>query len=117
MIGVSDHLDSCPELHPEVNEMGGLLPYLAESLEPIEPPAWLRESVIAAAKTDLAARVRAGELAARPAAEPVVAPVVAPAAVSGPLWRPLPPPLWLPRIKRPGRSSPSSEPALPVVAA
>jgi hypothetical protein len=82
MIGVSDHLDSCPELHPEVNEMGGLLPYLAESLEPIEPPAWLRESVIAAAKTDLAARVRAGELAARPAAEPVVAPVVAPAAVS-----------------------------------
>ena len=36
-----------------------MLPYLAESLEPVEPPAWLRESVIAAAKADLAAALAA----------------------------------------------------------
>ena len=80
MIAVAAHLDSCPEEHPEVYEFGGVVPYLAESLEPIEPPAWLRESVIAAAKADLSARRRAG-LAAEPAtAQPAVLP--APAAVA-----------------------------------
>jgi hypothetical protein len=49
MIAVSDHLDSCSQPHPEVDDFGGVLPYIAESLEPVEPPAWLRESVIAAA--------------------------------------------------------------------
>ena len=56
MIAVQDHLDSCPKAHPEVNELGGVLPYLAESLEPVETPTWLRKSVIEAAKSDLTAR-------------------------------------------------------------
>ena len=65
MIAVQDHLDSCPKAHPEVNELGGVLPYLAESLEPVESPAWLRKSVIEAAKSDLASRRLIGEPFAR----------------------------------------------------
>jgi anti-sigma-K factor RskA len=65
MIAVQDHLDSCSEAHPEVNELGGVLPYLAESLEPVESPAWLRKSVIEAAKSDLASRRLIGEPFAR----------------------------------------------------
>jgi hypothetical protein len=82
MIAVQDHLDSCPKAHPEVNELGGVLPYLAESLEPVEPPAWLRRSVIEAAKSDLAARRLVGEPFARrlvdtPSERRVAAPVAA----------------------------------------
>jgi hypothetical protein len=80
MIAVSNHLDGCAEPHPEVEDFGGLLPYLAESLEPVEPPAWLRESVIAAARADLVARRRVGKPSEHRIAEPVVAPVLAPAA-------------------------------------
>jgi Anti-sigma-K factor rskA/Putative zinc-finger len=76
MIAVSDHLDSCSKPHPEFEGFGGVLPYLAESLDPVEPPAWLRESVIAAAKADLASRHRIG----RPLALPAMA-AVAPIAL------------------------------------
>lgn len=80
MIAVQDHLDYCPKAHPEVNELGGVLPYLAESLEPVESPAWLRKSVIEAAKSDLAARRLIGEPFARrlvdtPSEHRVAAPV------------------------------------------
>jgi hypothetical protein len=71
MLDVADHLDSCRRGHPEVEECGGVLPYLAASLEPVEPPAWLRESVIAAAKADLVARRRVGKPSERRLAEPV----------------------------------------------
>ena len=37
MLDVADHLDSCRLGHPEVDEFGGVLPYLAASLEPVEP--------------------------------------------------------------------------------
>jgi hypothetical protein len=67
MIAVSDHLDSCSKPHPELEDFGGVLPYLAESLDPVEPPAWLRESVIAAAKADLTSRHRVGMPLALPA--------------------------------------------------
>ena len=65
MIAVQDHLDSCPKAHPEVNELGGVLSYLAESLDPVETPTWLRNSVIEAAKSDLTARRLMGEPFAR----------------------------------------------------
>jgi Anti-sigma-K factor rskA, C-terminal/Putative zinc-finger len=78
MIALSDHLESCPQPHPEIDELGGVLPYLAESLEPVEPPAWLRESVVAAATADLAAR-RSGRYAptriAAAASTPVPLPI------------------------------------------
>jgi hypothetical protein len=71
MLDVADHLDSCRLGHPEVDEFGGVLPYLAASLEPVEPPAWLRESVIAAAEADLVARRRVGKPSERRFVEPV----------------------------------------------
>lgn len=61
MAAVADHLEGCRKAHAEVGEFGGVLPYLAESLHPVEPPAWLRESVIAAARADLVARRRVGK--------------------------------------------------------
>ena len=81
MIAVSDHLDGCRKPHPEVGDLGGVLPYLAESLEPVEPPAWLRESVMAAAKADLAVRRRAGMQSERRVAAPLAEPAVAPVAL------------------------------------
>ena len=85
MLDVADHLDSCRLGHPEIDEFGGVLPYLAASLEPVEPPAWLRESVIAAARADLVARRRVGKPAERTIVEPVALPAALPSAsASGP---------------------------------
>ena len=78
MIAVSGHLKGCRKPHPEIDDLGGVLPYIAESLEPVEPPAWLRESVIAAARADLVARRRVGKPSERRAAQPVMAPVAVP---------------------------------------
>jgi hypothetical protein len=86
MIAVADHLDSCAHDHPEIDEFGGILPYLAESLEPVEPPTWLRESVIAAAKADLAATRRIGLPSERRVYEPValLVPMTAPEEAAAP---------------------------------
>jgi hypothetical protein len=58
MEAVRKHLDACPRPHLELNEMGEVMPCLAIAPQPLEPPAWLRESVMAAAQADLAARRR-----------------------------------------------------------
>jgi anti-sigma factor RsiW len=65
---VRDHLATCPEPHPEFAELGGVVPYLAESLDPVEPPAALR------------ARIMSAAAAARPVGDRTVA-VAPPAAV------------------------------------
>ncbi|HSS36485.1 MAG TPA: zf-HC2 domain-containing protein, partial [Patescibacteria group bacterium] len=39
MVAVREHLATCAEAHPEFEELGGVVPYLADSLEPVEPPA------------------------------------------------------------------------------
>ena len=80
MLDVADHLDSCRLGHPEIDEFGGVVPYLAASLEPVEPPAWLRESVIAAARADLVARRRVGKPSERRIVEPVALPTAVPSA-------------------------------------
>jgi hypothetical protein len=77
MIAVSDHLDTCSQPHPEVDDFGGVMPYIAESLDPVEPPAWLRESVISAARADLVARRRVGKPSEHRVVESVAIPVVA----------------------------------------
>jgi len=55
---VRDHLRTCAEPHDEFAELGGVVPYLAElpGLELIEPPASLRDRIMAAAAADLAER-------------------------------------------------------------
>ncbi len=45
---VREHLASCPEAHGEFAELGGVVPYLAESLEPMTPPTALRGRMLAA---------------------------------------------------------------------
>ena len=81
MAAVHEHLVGCREAHPELLELGGVLPYLDSSLEPVEPPARLRAAVIAAAQADLAAHPRSAQTAERrvatirrdiPAPEPAV---------------------------------------------
>ena len=58
MNAVRDHLRTCEKDHTEFDELGGVVSYLATTVEPMEPPAWLRDSVLAAAEADLRARAR-----------------------------------------------------------
>jgi hypothetical protein len=78
MAAVRHHVDQCRKPHQELAELGGILPYLAVAPEPIEPPTWLRGSVIAAVKADLQAR----QPGAKPAERRVLEPVAATAAAS-----------------------------------
>ena len=55
---VRDHLETCPESHSEIAELGGVVPYLAESIEPVEPAAGLKARILAAAAADLETRPR-----------------------------------------------------------
>src|SRR5215210_5534946 len=68
---VREHLGSCPEPHPEFAEVGGVVGYLGEAVELVEPPASLKDRIMAAAAADLAAgRVRATP---KPGTEPELA--------------------------------------------
>lgn len=58
MNAVRDHLRTCEQDHSEFDELGGVVSYLATTVEPMEPPSWLRESVLAAAEADLRSRHR-----------------------------------------------------------
>ena len=79
MAAVREHLEGCSMPHPELCEMGGVLPYLGGSLEPVEPSARLRAAVLAAARADLATRrseapapFMTAPVKARPEATPVL---------------------------------------------
>jgi hypothetical protein len=56
MTVVREHIATCRAPHPELRELGGVVPYLAVALEPVEPPKRLRAAVLAAAEADLRAR-------------------------------------------------------------
>jgi hypothetical protein len=72
---VREHLATCSQPHPEFGALGGVVPYLAESLEPVEPPAELRARLRAA----IAAEVQAIEAnAAQPTQSVSAASVVQP---------------------------------------
>ena len=72
---VRRHLAECPELHAEMAELHSVVPALFEAVEPVAPPAGLKDRILAAAAADLAARHAA---AAQPAAgQPATAPVAA----------------------------------------
>jgi hypothetical protein len=79
MAAVREHLATCQLEHPEFDELGGVVPYLLESadLELVEPPASLRDRVMAAAAADLAERRGAG--AAAPPAPSAAVPFPSPA--------------------------------------
>lgn len=68
---VRDHLATCAEPHPEVEELGGVVPYLADAVEPVEPPAALRDRILAAAAAERpAVEVAAPPVATQPAPIP-----------------------------------------------
>ncbi len=78
---VRAHLVGHEDAHPEIAELGSVIPALSEIVPIVEPPAGLRDRIMAAAAADLAARGGATEANAAPTASttpatPVAAPVV-----------------------------------------
>jgi hypothetical protein len=72
---VREHLATCSEPHPEFGALGGVVPYLAESLEPVEPPAELRARLHAAIAAEVnAAEAKAGQPSQSVSAASVVQP-------------------------------------------
>ena len=54
-LAVTEHLRTCSDAHAEITELGGVVPYLLETVALVEPPASLRGRIRAAAAADLAA--------------------------------------------------------------
>ncbi len=78
MAAVRAHLAGCPNAHAEFAELGGVVPYLADSLEPVAPPPALRGRIVAAVAAEAATRTAdapAMPLASAPASAPAPAPV------------------------------------------
>jgi hypothetical protein len=65
MAAVREHLATCPESHAEIDDLGGVVPYLFDDpeLELVEPPAALGDRIMAAAAADLAERNEAAKRA------------------------------------------------------
>jgi anti-sigma-K factor RskA len=49
---VRTHVAACPEAHPEMAELGSVVPALFESVDPVAPPAALKGRILAAAAAD-----------------------------------------------------------------
>ena len=79
---VREHLETCPEAHDEIAELGGVVPVLAASVPVVEPPAGLKARVLAAAQADLDDRTRVNTSPAE-AAPAEAAGAAAPVAKSG----------------------------------
>lgn len=77
MDAVRGHLASCAEAHPEFAELGSVVPVLAASVPMVEPPASLKERLMAAAAADLEARRQADAASSTEASAPVQ-PIAAP---------------------------------------
>lgn len=60
MAAVREHLATCPEPHPEIAELAGVVPVLQAAVRPAEPPTALKDRIMAAAAADLAERRAAG---------------------------------------------------------
>jgi anti-sigma-K factor RskA len=57
MDAVRQHLAGCPEAHAEFAELGSVVPALFETVDIVEPPAALRDRILAAAAADRAPAV------------------------------------------------------------
>lgn len=92
-IEVRDHLETCPNEHREFKEFGGVVPYLAEALEPLEPSPELRRRVIEAVEGDVRVRRRDENAAERLVASFGAGPQARPAAPGAPSVAPGAPPV------------------------
>ena len=63
MDAVRAHLATCADAHAEFAELGSVLPVLDASVPIVEPPAGLKDRVMAAAAADLATRTGAVDVA------------------------------------------------------
>lgn len=86
------------DAHPEIAELGGVIPVLFESVPLVEPPERLKSRIMAAAAADLAARGATSD-AARGSSSDAVTPAAAP--------RPAP------TVSAPGPSVPAAPVAFP----
>jgi anti-sigma factor RsiW len=68
---VREHLATCDLPHPEFAELGSVVPLLAESVRQVDPPARLRDRIMAAAARDLEAQA-AGRAEVGRRAEPAL---------------------------------------------
>lgn len=71
---VRRHLVDCPELHAEIAELRSVIPALFEAVEPVQPPAGLRERIHAAAAADFEMRQASAAQPTAPAAPALPAP-------------------------------------------
>jgi anti-sigma-K factor RskA len=102
MAAVREHLAECPEAHAELAELGGVVLYLADALEPVEPPAGLRARLLDAAAADRPATTTGTAPAAgAPTAPPIAAaPAALPAAPAALPAAPVPFPTSEERARR-----------------
>jgi anti-sigma-K factor RskA len=110
---VRSHLAGHPDGHPEIAELGAVIPALAEIVPIVEPPDSLKGRIMAAAAADLAARGGAtgATEAAAPGAEGTAEPTSTPAAPVAPPTAPAAPvafPTAEEREARRARTSPGS---------
>lgn len=70
---VRAHLATCDQPHPEIAELGSVLPVLDGSVPVVEPPASLKGRIMTAAAADLAARPDAAPVAEPEAPTPIPA--------------------------------------------
>lgn len=49
MVAVRGHLASCVDAHEELDQLGGVVAYLGDAVEQVEPPAHLKARILAAA--------------------------------------------------------------------
>ena len=63
---VRRHLAECPEAHPEMAELHSVVPALFELVEPVAPPAGLKDRILSAVAATDTRRVTSSERAADP---------------------------------------------------
>lgn len=73
---VRRHLAECPEAHAEMAELHSVVPALFEVVEPVAPPAGLKDRILAAAAADTQRVTDASRVAAAPPASDVQRPRV-----------------------------------------
>jgi anti-sigma-K factor RskA len=71
---VRAHLVGHEDAHPEIAELGSVIPAFLETVPMVEPPAGLKDRIMAAAAADLAARGGASAAASGDAAVPSTSP-------------------------------------------
>ena len=107
LAAVRAHLARCEDAHEEIAELGGVLPALAQSVPPVEPPDGLKGRIMAAAAADLderTVRLAAGAaVAAAPA--PATASVESAQTPAAPTPVPIPFPSASERTARRSRAS------------